>query len=869
MKKIILFIIMCMIVSVSVSGYVKTEIPNSYDHFRMTEENLIVAETSNSLIYYDEGVNIDLNISTLTYSSYSFLEQGIPIYNNSNALAKMINASLIGVVDNSFYTIDLTVFYNTIALKHIYSRLLGITEDYYLISAQYGTNALFYAIDKDDQTDYTLNTYNYQTNLRTATDFILPTLDLGFPSSSSDFANSFIPYYDDNKYYNYIGDGDRQNLYPIYYNDYAINTRIMTYGDSTSLMGNLAYDNFYTVLINGENYITASDNTNVDYQSGNKFRVLEMSIKDNVFSTTRNYDYIDKAETEQEIEQGAYVEKGIYRLTHDNLGNITYTINDIEPKNFDIDLTCENGRCDYGSFGLLGYNIIWMDSDDTLYYISGSPTVDANPSIELFGNIYAPEYNTEHKDIVEDFLILKNNSDTITHPYDWQNATYVVGVGKEIDLIHPIYLKLDENINKETSLTTTAFMVRSEDDTNDYINIAYECDFGDITKIGDSDNYNGTPLELTTAYNTSCGFYAVETPDILAGTYLDDTHSLLFGECDDTYNFPVTLYSQYYNTLITSLVIGEGRGVTYNLKNRYGDIVSTFTIKHQKISDTYNYAWIIVNNETVYNTTSVNNLVNNNIDIVISMYPTKTVYNFYGLATGSINEEILLPVRTIEIQQYNKTNTTLTPDYNYIGAWLMLNTGYYPIQNDGVELIDSDTTFRFYEFECKYSVDDENEEKVLRVYYDDDYIQYDRYKDYRITYNPALAEYILPQSSVDKTIEDELDATRIAEMNNAVCNAFNVCSTNDRLIFAVVLTAMLMMGSAIFMSKGFENTPAIALVPSVLGILCIVFFTVYKFIPQWFTILMAIGIAGVLVAKLNPVGYFGGGGNRGGSDWGR
>lgn len=877
MKKIFLLVIMILTLTTTVTAYNIFELPNNNNHFRIvgedSEERLIVANDTYTLNFYSPELEILNTVNTGTYPAEKILDYGIPIYNDSNALAFMYNNTHIGIATDSgditSHLINIEeYFYDFSDTAPIQSRLLGITESYYLISTAWGNSVYFHAVLKTDLSDYVENNYfANEGNPANFEDLRLSAIDMTFPiSSSSIYGGSLIPYYDNGKIYNYIYSSYYTKLYPYYYDNDAINTRILSEGNSLGVGARLKL--FYNVRIDDGKYYTASEAWNTDYQLINRFRTVEIDITKNTFTTDRYYTYINKSGEEVEIELGGYDENGIYRLTHDNKGNIIFTINDIEPENFEYEITCERYFCAFGNFGFIGDNIAWLDeSDNTLYIITDAPTIDQNPEIRVFGNIYAPQYNEVLSQLSRnepDRLILKNDSDTITYPYDYTDGDYTINVDK-INKELPIYV--DENGIYETAQNETKFIIQTFDLTNDEVNIAYECDQEEISGLSDSDDYSDEYVIVAEKYNSSdgeeCSFTIIEEPDTsFMNNYVENAHYLFYNnDCVGNTTFTTSATGTTENVYYTDVMIGEGKGVTYTFNDRYGEQIFNFTVQHVVTNTTTQYAYIEVDGELEYNTTALNELVNKNMEIILSFEDGKVYYNIDGRVISEITKDYTLPIRSINIEQKNKTGTYAGyPDYNTIGAWAIYNDGVYPEQNSGVTEITYEDGYRYYEIVCDYT-NNPNEEQKLRIYYDDNNIDYKRYKDVYVTFNLGLEEYELVQTATGKLIDEERESLRTEQTYNMYCNAINICSDTDRLSFAVVTIIVLTFLSILAVRVNFEDGTAMTVIPTAVFTLAFIYFAIISFLPTWMIVLFIVSIAGILAVTFNPSNYFGG--NRG------
>lgn len=333
--------------------------------------------------------------------------------------------------------------------------------------------------------------------------------------------------------------------------------------------------------------------------------------------------------------------------------------------------------------------------------------------------------------------------------------------------------------------------------------------------------------------------------------------------CSDTFEINVNGKDNEQEEYYQKVIIGSGRGYGLNLKNIYGqslieiEIIDNTTTEQEE-------AYISVNDEVVYTTTDTNatssNLINVEVEIEILIYDNIVKYFIGDVYQGQSSTFYSLPIKTMDWTIYNKTNTTRTLDYTYIGGWIVYDQKTKPIENEGVTSISFDGTYRYYTFNCTYS--EEEPTKTLRVYYDDDTIQYNLYEDYIITYNENLLEeneYLTTEEEQEKQQEAQIIA------NSQYCQALNICSEQGRFAFAILVTLGLTFFSILIIRKQLEDTAAASLIPVFVYVLCFIYFAYVGMFKTWFIVLNAVMVAGTLASILNPINYFSGG--RGGVNY--
>lgn len=1032
MKKFIpYFLIFIFLISLSFA-FTENLLDNDETIFRVLDNYIITADGNNVNYYNQDGTLIN-SINVSPYSPLSFLKSGIPSYDDSSSLNVNCKSSIVlqeYIICSINKDSDILIEYNISSTFSDFGlfgifEVLGVTEDYFLVSYAYSNNLYSFAIDKNNFTNYIIESYvsAHTTHyVDTEVDLILPSTFLtSVGGSTFSVFGSFIPYYENGIYYNYISDSFFSKSYPIYYDNNNINNRILLEGSSLGVSSG-SINTIHSAMISkdGEYYYVGNKFFSQSYLSGTNYRSMKIGIKDNSYTTNEYYTFTNKDGDEENIEEGIYLENGIYRITHDNNGTLRFTINDIEPENFNFNLYCDSGFCDFAHFNLLeNGNIVYYNiSDFNTYIIDGSPSVDSNPTIRLFGNIFPPSYNNEYNDILPQWLILQNTSTNLVFPYDYTSYVYDILNPSIIDMEYKIFKLIQ--VSEETANSETEFIIQASDLTNDNINLAYDCNYNENKLVGDSDNYDVDYITLFDNYgNTTCGMVILETPDIIASNYIDNTNSIIFDEnCNQEISFAVDTYSNDYISYINSILIGEGKGLTTTFYNKYNDEILELTIQHQKLStpttetalaetvfegwetgdfnsnntrwnsdnwtvvsnheistesysgtytleshgnvndtswvtrsinlegatevilsfwvksegydnsgeygylivgdenisvyssvvlddntwryheyelssygvnftndtnitfyshvssetgdesyidditidiyensntfDIYNYVYISLNDEVIYNTTSVNNIVNTNLDVILSFYPTRTIYNIGGLVSGEINNVITLPVKSITWDFLNKTNTTATPDNVVIGSWVLLNDDFFPEQNEGVSYINYINGYRYYSFTCDYSLYD-NDEKVLRIYYDDNTINYNRFEDYTIEYQSVLLNYTLPITNNGVTIEEEAIEQRKSKSKEFYCTAINICDDDSRMFLAVVVLLITSLFSAALMYKKYENTTASQLLPALVFSIVFIYFASIGFLQPWFIVLTIITLVGYMSIALNPV----------------
>lgn len=869
-KQILIFMVLMIVLTTTVSAVANISIPYGYQNIRYLDDDTFIMVNEDDLIEYrDSNGELINSINTSPIPASRFIDWGVSPYNSQTSLKVTGNYNyvefendtlrtlfLYGIHRNGSFTtenISEVRYVDNGTAYHTYWRAgdyfyTGETEDWYFINAYLATGCEYVIKNKNNDTGYSSLTHSENII------FGCPAWEYGGNSGSDPSRWTTATFYNDDKIAFY---------FPLRYNNiqFALfsnsnpSSKILTYGTSSNIGSYALNDDemYYSTIKNGKLYLHSND-----YPENVTFAYSNNPIENTPFNTQVDYEYIDN-DNEKSIDVfGGFIHND-YKLFSEYNNLTVFTVNDIFIEGYDFVKTLFN---DYGlnnpyipnRMFLLGNKLIYS-KDGNVTILTGLPSQNANPEITPFQQKYSVELNSQYgKDGVSESNLLYEDTYDVVYPYEYE---YSVTKGYGItDINKPVYQSIVSQYGERTGQNTTPIIIQTFDKTNDLVNLAYDCNYKEQKdEYEQIENYEDDSDVLRERYNTTCPNYVYTTDATLHGIE-DYSYLTFFENCSDTItNDDANGLSSSTQEFRQSAMIGYGMGYKLSLKNIYGSDLATVTLRHVK-NGSSNYAYVAFNDNVVYNTTTISELVNYNRDIIIVMDENEINLKVDGVVTKTYSNSYSLPIKEIDYTLYEQTeNPTGEPDITLIGGWSISGEKTLPEQNEGVEYLSMDGTYRYYKINCSFT----EEEQTLRIWYDDDELNYNRYEDYYIEYDDLLYDKL----SYTKTEqEQEEQEERQVYANSQLCSALSICNAGGRMIFAVLITIGLTFLSVFWTSKNYYETSASALVPIGVYALCFTTFSFLGFFEAWFIVLNIVVIAGASASKLNPINHFGRGGRR-------
>lgn len=861
------YLLIAILTITPILGYSDVQVSSQLQYFRNVNQEFVIIKTGTNQVSVCSSGGICDTHDTTGYSIQKLLNSSIPTANSEYELAYISNyvpnvsltITKFDVLTGLFTNVSLNsiapLLYTKLymsSMTHAYLNVLG--DNYYVISFSKlsGINAeTTVVIFKNNLTLSTFYGYPRDTNMGGNTALI--------GKGSDNYQHNYITppcYNDDGKVYYMLSDRvtqynqhfDKEGIDEMDYDGY----KILTIGNTITKV--IAFPMWksevkdcvlYSTLGFYYDYPTNGYNMAVhgiyNYTSGVGI-FNDMYVYQNKSGDTQNISYVATSLSDFDS-----------RLTVKTNGDIVYTINDIEPVNFNYDLqfhSASEADGSYGGMGFVGDNIVWYNySNGKVYFINGAPSTSTPPTVNFYIKPYNNKYNSLMKGYNK-FDLVKHTTTNFYYPYTYDNDT--------TNAVYRTMYSADT-----TAEPTTYFLIQSDDPTNDPLNIEYNCDNEETGTPIDGDNYSNHATSYM-RYNTSCDY-------IIYNDYL------VFDNCNDTVKFSTTASSPSTNSYTSLFTIGAGMGYEVRFYNKYDS--EEFSIEWRNVFNnvTSHYTYLKVNDQTIWNDTEYNQYIDNTVNLRVTFTPVSTTYEIgndepMGYTIDTYTTSNILPIRYIEWKFYNKTNTTIGYNFTWIGEWSITNDEYHPTQSDVTDygLHESWETVggfnitygynRYYGISCNYETGDE---KFLRIYYDDNDIDYTIYKDFLIKYDAALNAYVLDKELLGESVNEALDEETIISTQATVCKLFNICSANQRFMFAMIFIIITVVLTVIVMHVNFYPTGASYLVPLSLYSMEFLFFAVNKFFPTWFVFANIFIIAIAAGSILNPMSWFGGNNNRG------
>ena len=343
-------------------------------------------------------------------------------------------------------------------------------------------------------------------------------------------------------------------------------------------------------------------------------------------------------------------------------------------------------------------------------------------------------------------------------------------------------------------------------------------------------------------WTTGSGYPLSEYDDDVAES--ESTTYLLF---DEDATITMDVQGDKDTSIVTSINVENNATVTVTLADRYGDAITYAEIKLDEDTDAYTYT---VDGEIIDSDSAGTEAGKSHI-VVLSPHATKTTYQA-DLEKGVVAQTNNKDVRKIIIEVETTTGEAS------IGTIGVYKEPVLPIVSQASYVTNDSLNYTYHELECTYA---QNGIYTVQHYASHVADDYDNMVEWEYDLNADWIEAELINNGTTGSIVT--DEEQKAKIQNEVCDTLGVCTSNGRLLFAVIIMVAVLIAIMQTMSEKYHQTTATQVIPFLAFAVMFIVFAIFGFFPTTFVILGAIACAVVIATKFSFFSM--GGSDRGGA----